>query len=514
VLANHHGPLSLNGVKSLTSEVAEALSKHRGMLTMDSITSFSEGVLDKLLRHEGPLSLSAFRSDSQFTSITPSVAQFFVNREGRSTLRLDGLSEISIPVAEVLSTHLGALCLDGLEFLTAEAASALSVHSDSLSINGLSSLSVSVAAALAEHKGKCLQLNGIRNISDDSARALAAYRGTLILDGLEQISYSTAASLASHQGDIFLRGVSSLTDSSINEPGELSPDCRISGFWFLHTLHTFSPGHARIYCRLFNRDFRLNSLTSLSAETASILCAEARYIELDGLSTLTSDVASVFARHRCSVSLAGVSNISDEAALYLLELDKVALKSFSPTTTIGARLLIKSRPLISIALAQAACSGQWLNVDHIKEINTEVASVLVSNCENISLNGLTNVSDSVADIFASHKFRIDLCGLNFLTDNCSRTPAQERLLEKWRSDHPKNIICNQNSEGYRESEYYYDAIDWDLRNDRVYESEEESFDFGGYDYDLESEHELLLNDLADDCDDYANSEEDGWFYRD
>ena len=95
----------------------------------------------------------------EMRSLTASTARNCVVQY-KTSLSLNGLTEISPEVAEVLGTHGGRLFLDGLTTLSPEVAEGLAGHKRWLFLNGLTSLSPDTATKLAKHKG-WLSLNGL-----------------------------------------------------------------------------------------------------------------------------------------------------------------------------------------------------------------------------------------------------------------------------------------------------------------------------------------------------------------
>lgn len=89
--------LNLNGLKTISDEAAEGLSKHTGSLDLGGLESLSPRAAELLAQHNG-------------------------------SLYLGGLTEISDEVAQALSKHHGTLTLTGLTSLSDTAAEALSKH--------------------------------------------------------------------------------------------------------------------------------------------------------------------------------------------------------------------------------------------------------------------------------------------------------------------------------------------------------------------------------------------------
>jgi hypothetical protein len=181
--------LSLDGLKDLPSEVAEAL------------VSFGDEFLD-LIRDGGSWELS-----------------------------LDGLTDLSVNSAKALARYAyatedkdswftGILSLNRLATLPAEVAEALtgegspqSTFSWHLSLNGLKSLSLEAARALARHGEEegsvcaSLSLDRLTHLSDELAEVLAGHVGVLSLKGLTTLSDKAREALSRHKEPISLDGL-------------------------------------------------------------------------------------------------------------------------------------------------------------------------------------------------------------------------------------------------------------------------------------------------------------------
>ena len=137
--------LSLNGLKEISSAVAEALEGHTYRLELNGLESISDEVAEILSRHEGDLGL-------------------------------DGVRELSSRAAEHLSRHdgeCGLIYLNGLRSLTNEPGHVLLADHlatyfdyDELKLNGLEVLEEGPARELAKHAG-WLYLNGLRSVSPE-----------------------------------------------------------------------------------------------------------------------------------------------------------------------------------------------------------------------------------------------------------------------------------------------------------------------------------------------------------
>lgn len=114
-------------------------------------------------------------------SISPEAAAALSTEEAAYALQSCGCDCLLLP-------SLRALCSAG--------ATALAATPLPLCLDGLTELSPPVARALATHRGPSLRMNGLRTISEASALELAAYQGSLRLDGIQALSSGAAAALS------------------------------------------------------------------------------------------------------------------------------------------------------------------------------------------------------------------------------------------------------------------------------------------------------------------------------
>ena len=84
-----------------------------------------------------------------------------------------------------------------------QGAAALATHAGTLRLGGLSTLSVEVAEAFEKHDD-LLILNGVTTLSPEVAEAVARHKGPLRFDGLTPITLEVAAALAKHQDMVSL----------------------------------------------------------------------------------------------------------------------------------------------------------------------------------------------------------------------------------------------------------------------------------------------------------------------
>jgi len=118
--------LDLGGLKTLPLDVAEALA-HR---------------FDGLPEFMGPATLKLNGIESLSFDVASAIAGY------PGELQLNGLQSMDVGVATALATHSADLNLDGLTTLCADAAQAIMGHSGNISLDGLTEISDAVAAHL------------------------------------------------------------------------------------------------------------------------------------------------------------------------------------------------------------------------------------------------------------------------------------------------------------------------------------------------------------------------------
>ncbi len=132
VLAKHDGDLDLSGLKSLSLEVAKALSKF-GSNNDDNNLNLN-GLTE--LPAEVAKSLSGCQCDTLYlnglTSLSEELASALAEFEYISAIELDGISYISDPVAKILSGFSASISLFGLTELSEIAAEYLGNHENSI----------------------------------------------------------------------------------------------------------------------------------------------------------------------------------------------------------------------------------------------------------------------------------------------------------------------------------------------------------------------------------------------
>ncbi|MCY2973034.1 MAG: hypothetical protein NTW52_00010 [Planctomycetota bacterium] len=180
--------LALNGLKEISPDLARELAAAKCALQLDGVETVTPEIAEILGTHQGSLSLG-------LTSISPDVAEKLAMHDAWLILR--SLATIDVESAALLAKHKQWLSLDGLKLMTPQIAEALGHYDgDKLDLNGLKSLEFEVAKRLANAKCAAgIYLNGLKEVSPDIIQALANGNSTLSFQGLEFIDTSCEQAL-------------------------------------------------------------------------------------------------------------------------------------------------------------------------------------------------------------------------------------------------------------------------------------------------------------------------------
>jgi hypothetical protein len=97
---------------------------------------------------------------------------------------VNGLTNLSVGVAETLAKRRGDLCLDSLTSVSVEVAEALAKHEGFLSLGSLTELSEALAQSFCKHEGS-IDFYNLTDLSDTAAQYLAKHANlTIQLDNL------------------------------------------------------------------------------------------------------------------------------------------------------------------------------------------------------------------------------------------------------------------------------------------------------------------------------------------
>jgi hypothetical protein len=399
-------PEPTDALKTITAEQARSIVQDWvGEVRLNGLTSISPEVAEELARIQRWLHLDGL------TSITPEVAAKL--GDASCGVNLNGLGRLEPDVAKQLAKLGATLQLDGLTSLSPESAVALAAHKGRLGLNGLTSLNAEVLTALLRHDGP-VELNGvIRNIAvlNDARLAKLLASGILLqatFDNLSELSAEAANAMQGH-GVFFefpkLKNLSPATaDALVGTDGTL----------VLNGVEVLEPGVAQSLSRSRGRlpDLFLNGLKSISAVDAETLGKKNGTLGLSGLKALTPQVAQHLAKHRGGpLLLNGVTSLDVETA--------VALATSQGAIHLGVHEL-------TAETAKALASGtsqRWLTLTGLKSLDPLAAELLVNN-QHLSLYLPTlkpvDISPRLSAVFAKAKCLLGLTGIYELTPELAR----------------------------------------------------------------------------------------------
>lgn len=176
---NENTWLGLNGLKALSPELARELAAGKCALRLEGVDTVTSEIAAILATHKGSLALG-------LKSISPEVAEKLAMHD--AWLNLNSLATIDAESAALLTKHRKWLSLDGLKSLTPETAESLGRYNGGkLDLNGLESLELEVAKRLSSAKCEGIYLNGLKEVSPEIIQVLANGNYDLSFQGLEFI---------------------------------------------------------------------------------------------------------------------------------------------------------------------------------------------------------------------------------------------------------------------------------------------------------------------------------------
>ncbi|EMI19541.1 hypothetical protein RMSM_03530 [Rhodopirellula maiorica SM1] len=436
-LSKHTGHLSLNGLKRLSETAAESLGKHEGRLSLDGIEVASDTVVEKLRHNRGDLSLRGL------TELSEAVAKILVGIAGEGgSVYLDALEHLSAAVAEVLSNHRGNLSLGGLKTLSDSAAASLSRHRQSLSLDGLTDLTESVAKSLGEIVGQSYLEDyaelckpepfddAVRELTIDELYKLTVRVDELSLNGLKSLSDEAAENLSKYKGFLSLNSVDTLSESARSSFSRMQRGASLNEY--IKTIKSLTDSDADVAFaamlargRLQNEILEFDSLRELSSGAAKELALFDGWLHLNGLSVISDEVAEHLSCFGIGLDepeelrLEGVRESSDYAFLLL---------STRPNTFLSDSLRANkqdcSEENLTIAKRYLLYPMWNSEVSAMTELTERDASDLARSRLSLSLLGLVDLSDSVAEILSNH------IGTLFLSSSCKMSDQARTFLSK------------------------------------------------------------------------------------
>lgn len=363
--------LDLDHIQEIDPEVATILSQTKGVLSLDGVTTLDE-VSAKALASNKQLSVSL----NGLVDLSPQVASALGKL---SYLELNKLKPNHQVVAE-LGNVSSTLKLDSLESLDAQAAASLSRIPFRLSLNGIKTITAEAAQQLAPSKA-LIEMNKIAMLSDQAAEELSKHLGGWSLEGLQQLHHVALAKTLAQQ------------TTAINLPyaDDISLEC-------LAALVT-------------KNNYHQLGLRTLSDEQARLLVHCDRLF-LPRIENLSQEQIEIFLNSACRFDLPGLKELSDARLAARL------------TKNAGAMLDLRRVEAMPEAVIREISQGTAiLLLNNLRSLNVTMAKDLSHYKGNLNLSGLREMSDEIADIFASREKTL------FLSTELKLTPAAKKRLE-------------------------------------------------------------------------------------
>jgi len=391
-LAKKAGGLSLNGLKILPPQIAHFLSQHKGRLDLDGIKSIDDAALDALCDHEGHVSLQGVRKEVR--DLTHARRALLLACDV-GVNDFDNLETVSIDAAAALGRKASFLSMPRLKTITVEVARELAKTEHSLYLDGLEEIDAAVAECLAESRGLLpdLGLSGLRSISPEVAAQLGRKKGALYLNGLHTLTPNVAAGLGRHEGGpLALNGLRQLPPEVAAELSQ----CR--GWTYIGVEELEPPAAHALTSGTHYRGIYLTSLSTLSGRLAEALVSNEKvFLELPVLrgEAISPEVSGAFAQSKCMLlRLSGVGEMTDELArdigFYRCRLE---LTSVSKLTLEQARLLAANKGLLEFPL--------------IHSLPEDVAKALAGQRGTLKFH--SPVSRSMLEALKDHEGTLILC---------------------------------------------------------------------------------------------------------
>lgn len=363
--------LDLDHIQEIDPEVATILSQTQGLLSLDGLTTLDEPTA-KALASNKELAVSL----NGLIDLSPQVASALGKVSYLELNKLQPSHQVLAELGNVSST----LKLDSLQTLDTQVAASLSKIPFRLSLNGIKTITAEAAQILATSKA-LIDMNKIEILSDQAAEEFAKHMGGWSLEGLQQLHHVALTKTLAQQR------------TAINLPyaDNISIEC-------LAALVRKTSHHKL-------------GLRTLSDEQAHLLAQCGRLI-LPRIERLSDEQIEIFVNSDCRFDLPGLKELWD--------------------ARLAARLVKNSGAMLDLRRVEAmpeevireiSQGTAILLLNNLRSLNVTMAKDLSHYKGNLNLSGLREMSDEIADIFASRKKTL------FLSTELKLTPAAKKKLE-------------------------------------------------------------------------------------
>jgi hypothetical protein len=363
--------LDLDHIQEIDPEVATILSQTQGVLSLDGLTSLDEPTA-KALASSKELAVTL----NGLVDISPQVASALGNLSYLELNKLRPSHEVLTELGKVSST----LKLNSLESLDAQAALSLSKIPFRLCLNGIKTITAEAAQQLAGSKAM-IEMNGIEMLSDQAADELSKHTGGWSLEGLHQLrNVSLAKTLAEQTMAI-----------DLPKADDISLEC--------------------LAALVRKTSYHKLGLRTLSDEQARLLVQCGRLF-LPRIEYLSPEQIDIFLNSDCRFDLPGLKELSDARLAARL------VKNAGAMLNLGR---VESMP--EDVIHELSQGKSILLLSSLRTLNATMAKELSTYKGNLNLKGLREMSDEVAEFFASREKTL------FLSKELKLTPAARKKLE-------------------------------------------------------------------------------------
>jgi hypothetical protein len=413
-LAKKTGSISFNKLKTITDSAAKALSTHQGCLYFDALETISSSAAEALaVRHGWLLSLgglveiptiaakylSRFIGELWINNVLVS-ANFDIEHQGAITERhivIPEGSHLTPVVTKFLSCCGETLIIPGVESLDDNILKILSGHKAVICLNQLKQITNKGLKYLSKHLGG-IHLDNIENLPEEALRHFSSFTFPLSLNGLKTLTEENAKHISSHQGTLYLNGVSQLSDESIYHLSSHIGDLHLDG------LTEISAVAAKYLSSFRGRNLHLNGLKTLLPAVSKHIMEFRGNLFLNGLTSISSDEAKYVPNHTGTLSMSGITRFED------VETEKYFGQHCGP-------LNLKGLQNISEHFGEHFSQNAWELRIGLEKVTTEEAEQLALHKGPLSLNQLTEISDSAIGKLACHTGgRLKLNGIESLSE--------------------------------------------------------------------------------------------------
>jgi len=431
------GSKNLAWINELSSEVAEKLPTNRygyDGLELNQLTELSVDSARALARNEGEnLSLNGL------SSLSPEVAEALAGYGGN--LSLHGICSLDEKTAEALSSFSGeSINLPSLTEVSEEALIKLATSESHLSLYGLQTLSEKVAEALVS-KNRILNLRGLVEISDATASILSRNPQNYLNEKIDKQIKAAEKKALESTAVIPKADLSKIRKLIKTDEGEkLALACQL--------LESFEASEAD-YVRLFPKTVIYRLLNTWDPKAWDALwdtLIQHRKTEVLLIEQVTKRLKSVpsewsLRNKRFEDANAMFSNCKESTLIHCVkctdplytdtdcgmrlnaikELSDEAAESLSKHK--GTSLFINGLKKLSDAAAESLSKfkGKYLDLNGLTELSAAAAKSLSKHEGTLELNGLTELSDTATESLSKYEGTLKLNGLTELSDTAAKS---------------------------------------------------------------------------------------------